>query len=52
MWYVFNGDDMETRKAKLIVGSAGGTAGKGSKTYKILYENAVRKQQKSRFFGF
>ena len=35
MWYVFNGDDMETRKAKLIVGSAGGTAGKGSKTYKI-----------------
>ncbi len=26
---------METRKAKLIVGSAGGTAGKGSKTYKI-----------------
>ena len=35
MWYIFNGDDMETRKTKLIVGSAGGTAGKGSKTYKI-----------------
>ncbi|MBQ0102103.1 MAG: hypothetical protein KBT31_04850 [Firmicutes bacterium] len=26
---------METRKAKLIIGKAGGTAGKGSKTYKI-----------------
>ena len=33
--YNFIGDDMETRNTKLIVGTAGGTAGKGSKTYKI-----------------
>lgn len=26
---------MEIRKAKVIVGAAGGSAGKGSKTYKI-----------------
>lgn len=29
------GDVMERRTAKLIVGKAGGTAGKGSKTYKV-----------------
>ena len=33
--YNFIGDDMETRNTKLIIGAAGGTAGKGSKTYKI-----------------
>ena len=27
--------DMEKRISKIIVGSAGGTAGKGSKTYKV-----------------
>ena len=33
--YNLIGDNMETRNTKLIVGVAGGTAGKGSKTYKI-----------------
>ena len=33
--YNFCGDSMERRIAKLIVGKAGGTAGKDSKTYKV-----------------
>lgn len=32
---ILSGDVMERRTAKLIVGKAGGTAGKGSKTYKV-----------------
>ena len=35
MWYIFNGDIMERRIANLIIGKAGGTAGKTSKTYKL-----------------
>lgn len=39
MWHNLCGDVMDRRKAKLIVGKAGGTAGKGAKTYKVSLPN-------------
>ncbi len=35
MCYIIIGDDMENRIGKIIIGKAGGTAGKDSKTYKV-----------------